>query len=133
MEHSTLKGIVDSKWFNNFILWTILIAGIIVGIQTYGERFANWQGVLQNLDMLILWIFTIEASLKLIVYRLDYFKDPWNVFDFIIVVICWAAYFLPNINAGVVAVFRLARVLSCLLYTSPSPRDLSTSRMPSSA
>ena len=25
------------------------------------------------------------------------------------------------------------RVESCLLYTSPSPRDLSTSRMPSSA
>ena len=25
------------------------------------------------------------------------------------------------------------RVLACLLYTSPSPRDLSTSRMPSSA
>ena len=30
---------------------------------------------------------------------------------------------------------RIPRVLpySCLLYTSPSPRDLSTSRMPSSA
>ena len=26
-----------------------------------------------------------------------------------------------------------AKELSCLLYTSPSPRDLSTSRMPSSA
>ena len=25
------------------------------------------------------------------------------------------------------------RVIACLLYTSPSPRDLSTSRMPSSA
>ena len=25
------------------------------------------------------------------------------------------------------------KVISCLLYTSPSPRDLSTSRMPSSA
>ena len=25
------------------------------------------------------------------------------------------------------------RIYSCLLYTSPSPRDLSTSRMPSSA
>ena len=25
------------------------------------------------------------------------------------------------------------RVVTCLLYTSPSPRDLSTSRMPSSA
>ena len=28
---------------------------------------------------------------------------------------------------------RLARAYTCLLYTSPSPRDLSTSRMPSSA
>ena len=27
----------------------------------------------------------------------------------------------------------LAASISCLLYTSPSPRDLSTSRMPSSA
>ena len=31
------------------------------------------------------------------------------------------------------AVVRSAQILSCLLYTSPSPRDLSTSRMPSSA
>ena len=28
---------------------------------------------------------------------------------------------------------QLEEVLACLLYTSPSPRDLSTSRMPSSA
>ena len=28
---------------------------------------------------------------------------------------------------------RLERICGCLLYTSPSPRDLSTSRMPSSA
>ena len=28
---------------------------------------------------------------------------------------------------------RLLVVVGCLLYTSPSPRDLSTSRMPSSA
>ena len=31
---------------------------------------------------------------------------------------------------GIIILFRL---LICLLYTSPSPRDLSTSRMPSSA
>ena len=32
-----------------------------------------------------------------------------------------------------IAQVKLTRPLSCLLYTSPSPRDLSTSRMPSSA
>ena len=29
--------------------------------------------------------------------------------------------------------FKFAMLIGCLLYTSPSPRDLSTSRMPSSA
>ena len=34
----------------------------------------------------------------------------------------------PYINASIIM-----QLLTCLLYTSPSPRDLSTSRMPSSA
>ena len=34
---------------------------------------------------------------------------------------------------GVSPAAFLARREACLLYTSPSPRDLSTSRMPSSA
>ena len=40
-----------------------------------------------------------------------------------------------RINACLVFAFQLegAEVTTCLLYTSPSPRDLSTSRMPSSA
>ena len=36
----------------------------------------------------------------------------------------------PNIDA---LARQSVRFTSCLLYTSPSPRDLSTSRMPSSA
>ena len=70
---------------------------------------------------------------------------------------CWNAYYVsPNEDSmghrfmmegeqGAVAVMgastltdanserQLARLVFCLLYTSPSPRDLSTSRMPSSA
>ena len=36
----------------------------------------------------------------------------------------------PDIN---VCLLEKASEIGCLLYTSPSPRDLSTSRMPSSA
>ena len=39
-------------------------------------------------------------------------------------------YAIPNGYAGL---YNLLDTESCLLYTSPSPRDLSTSRMPSSA
>ena len=35
--------------------------------------------------------------------------------------------------AGIATLFQTIGVGPCLLYTSPSPRDLSTSRMPSSA
>ena len=49
---------------------------------------------------------------------------------------------LPDIKAdlgladwqlGILSGFAFALFYTCLLYTSPSPRDLSTSRMPSSA
>ncbi len=43
---------------------------------------------------------------------------------------CIAEHFFTNPDGGVVAFVGNS---SCLLYTSPSPRDLSTSRMPSSA
>ena len=35
--------------------------------------------------------------------------------------------------SGINSLKTIKEVISCLLYTSPSPRDLSTSRMPSSA
>ena len=38
-----------------------------------------------------------------------------------------------SVQAELKAVVTNGQVSSCLLYTSPSPRDLSTSRMPSSA
>ena len=36
-------------------------------------------------------------------------------------------------NSGGLGVLGAGSMYPCLLYTSPSPRDLSTSRMPSSA
>ena len=41
--------------------------------------------------------------------------------------------FVASLLTGAMASFGIERKNNCLLYTSPSPRDLSTSRMPSSA
>ena len=47
----------------------------------------------------------------------------------------WYDFFLYGALAAVISKQFFAGVndTTCLLYTSPSPRDLSTSRMPSSA
>ena len=44
-------------------------------------------------------------------------------------------WFTPTVEVDLCghATLASAKALFCLLYTSPSPRDLSTSRMPSSA
>ena len=39
----------------------------------------------------------------------------------------------PHIDAQTMEIHYTKHHQTCLLYTSPSPRDLSTSRMPSSA
>ena len=40
---------------------------------------------------------------------------------------------VPFVHGTILDSELVARTMLCLLYTSPSPRDLSTSRMPSSA
>ncbi len=114
------KGIADSQWFTNFILGVIVLAGVVVGMQTYKEFEAENHALLSTLDTVILWIFALEAAIKIISKGkrpLDYFKDPWNVFDFTIVVVC----FLP-IGGKFIPVLRLARVLRVLKLVSAIPR-----------
>ena len=51
-----------------------------------------------------------------------YFQDPWNIFDFLIVVVCWLAVFLPNMDAEFVMAFRLARILRVLRLVHALPQ-----------
>ena len=47
--------------------------------------------------------------------------------------VVFAGLFSGSIHAKTQTMEQWAEEYGCLLYTSPSPRDLSTSRMPSSA
>ena len=105
---------VASGLFQNTILLLILLAAALVGMETYPEMIERYGTVLHLLDKIVLWLFVLEAVLKMAQhgrhwYR--YFQDPWNIFDFSIVVVC----FLP-VNAQYAAVLRLARILRALCH-----------------
>ena len=111
---------VASGLFQNTILLLILLAAALVGIETYPAMVERYGTVLHLLDKIVLWLFVLEALLKMAQhgrhwYR--YFQDPWNVFDFTIVVVC----FLP-VNAQYAAVLRLARILRALRLVSVVPQ-----------
>ncbi|PRY20657.1 voltage-gated sodium channel [Aliiruegeria haliotis] len=66
------------------------------------------------LDFACLSVFVIEIALKFVAYGLRFFRDPWNVFDFLIVSIALmpAAHTLSVLRA--LRILRILRVISAL-------------------
>ena len=92
----------------------ILLAGIIVGMQTYQTHGSPTDLLLERIDLFILLFFTAEIAVRMSASAPHvgcYFADPWNLFDFSIVAVCWLAHRSPDLSSGFFAVIRLARVL----------------------
>jgi voltage-gated sodium channel len=114
----------NSTFFNRLIITTIVIAGIVVGAQTYPEFSHENAFILSLLDHTILIIFTIEAIIKIIAegkQPFNYFKNPWNVFDFLIVSACLLEPFL-HFGGAFLPVLRLARILRVLRLITAIPK-----------
>ena len=107
----------ESDWFNTSIILVIIVAGVLVGIQTYEDMEQNPSVGL--LDNIILGIFVIECLLKMFAEGMApwrYWTGPewkWNNFDFVIVLLC-----LPGIkdifgdgSVGLLRLFRLMRIM----------------------
>ncbi|MBP1908937.1 ion transporter [Methanolobus bombayensis] len=115
-----LKKIVTHKYFEAFILSTIILAGILVGIQTYPDFSAKHHNLIAILDTLIITIFIIEAILKIaseMPHPIKYFKNSWNVFDFVIVI----GVLLP-LGGSFLPVLRLLRVLRVFRVITVVPK-----------
>lgn len=114
------RSVRDSSPFQTFIIGVIVLAGIVIGMETYPSMMEQYGGVLHFLDKTILWIFATEVVIKMVAEGKrpwKYFYDGWNVFDFTIVLIC----FLP-VHAEYIAVLRLARILRVLRLVTALPK-----------
>ncbi len=117
------KKIAEAKWFQHFIIAVIILAGVLVGIQTYDDKVAHWTPIIDALDWIILIIFTLEVFIKITAegnQPQNYFKDAWNLFDFFIVAACFAGPFLGD-NAEFLPVLRLIRILRVFKLVTALP------------
>lgn len=117
------KKIADSFLFQNFVIGVIVLAGILVGAQTYNGFYSRHAEIINFLDGVILTIFTIEVIIKMMAefpkpWR--YFKDPWNVFDFLIVAVCFIPF--EGESAAFLPVLRLARILRVFKLVTALPK-----------
>ena len=115
-----LKNVRDAKWFQNFITFVIIAAGVLVGLETYPSFIEKYGEIAHFLDAVILGIFVLEIVVKMGAEGSKpwrYFLDPWNIFDFLIVAVC----FIPGLGEYAM-VLRLARLLRVLKLVTALPK-----------
>jgi voltage-gated sodium channel len=107
---------IESKRVQVLIVGLIVLNAVTLGLETSESVMAALGGLLHWLDRGILTVFVVEIGLKLYARGSGFFREPWNVFDFVVVGIA----LIPS--SGPLAVLRALRVLRVLRLVSMVPR-----------
>ncbi|XP_053881255.1 voltage-dependent L-type calcium channel subunit alpha-1S-like [Malaclemys terrapin pileata] len=78
--------VVTSYYFEYLMFFLIMLNTICLGMQHYNQS-AEMNHLSDNLNVAFTILFTLEMFLKLMAFKAKgYFSNPWNVFDFLIVI-----------------------------------------------
>ncbi|NXQ16811.1 CAC1G protein, partial [Peucedramus taeniatus] len=121
----TFQKIVDSKYFGRGIMVAILINTLSMGIE-YHEQPEELTNALEISNIVFTSLFALEMLLKVLVYGpFGYIKNPYNIFDGIIVVISvWEIVGQQGGGLSVLRTFRLMRVLKLVRFMPALQRQL---------
>ena len=108
--------LVNKAAFEYTIIALILLNGVFLGLGTSLVLAQQYGDLLHLGNQIVLGVFIVEALLKMIALapRVDmYFRDGWNVFDFLVIV-----FSLIPATGEFAMVARLARLLRVLRLIS---------------
>jgi voltage-gated sodium channel len=80
-----LRTIVDDPRTERVVMTLIFINAVILGLETYKPVMERFGTLLQWLDHIILAVFVIELTARIVVHKGAFFRDPWSVFDFFVI------------------------------------------------
>ncbi len=98
-----------------FIIVLIILNAIVLGLETSDEVVARFGTVLEYLDHALLAFFVVELVARMAIFGRSFWRDAWNVFDFIVITIS----LIPA--TGPLQVLRALRVLRVLRVISAVP------------
>lgn len=99
---------VERARIQNLIITLICVNAVTLGLATFDTVTRQIGGALAAFEAAVLTVFVVEIALKLIAYDQRFFRDGWNVFDFLVVGIS----LVPG--SGPFAVLRALRILRVL-------------------
>ena len=105
--------ISENLKFQYFILFLIVLNAATIGMETF-EWPDKITDTLHLVDTIILWIFIVELVIRLYGNGFKFFEDPWNNFDFVIILVSIAPTTGPFSTLRVFRVFRALRLVSSM-------------------
>lgn len=112
-----VQEVRDARWFSNLTTLIIIAYASVLGFKTMGEVETNYALFLRVADVFVTIYFIFEIAIKMVAEKkfTNFFKNGWNLFDFVIVVVT----LLPLEQSGFAAIARVLRVFRVLrLFTS---------------
>ncbi len=110
------QRVVGSRYFEPIIIAIIVANSVLLGLETSKTVEGRFGEQMRMGNQVALGIFVVEAIIKMVALAPRshrYFKDGWNVFDFIVIV----AALIPTTGQFAV-IARLARLLRALRLIS---------------
>ncbi|MDH3240809.1 MAG: ion transporter [Alphaproteobacteria bacterium] len=111
-----LAAFAESPRVQRVIMALIVINAVTLGLETSATVMSAVGGALHVVDTMVLAVFVLEIGAKLIGRGPRFFRESWNVFDFLVVAIA----LVPS--AGPFSVLRALRVLRVLRLLSVIPQ-----------
>lgn len=99
---------IESPRIQNAIIGLITFNAITLGLETSATVQQHAGGLLHGVERAVLAVFVAEIAVKLYAFGPRFFRDGWNVFDFVIVGIA----LVPA--SGPFAILRALRILRVL-------------------
>ncbi|WP_140984698.1 ion transporter [Asticcacaulis tiandongensis] len=110
-----LRAGLDHPAATTVIVGLILFNAVVLGLETYPAVMTFIGPQLLIIDQILLGIFVLELLLRLVVQGGRFIRDPWNLFDTVVI----ALALLPA--SGAFSVLRALRVLRVLRLISVFP------------
>ena len=108
MIRERLQLLLNAPAFERAILVLIAVNAVTLGLETSPSIMAQFGSLLIVLDRAILAVFVIEILCRLMVDFRGFWRDPWRIFDFVVVGVA----LLPAAGSfSVLRAFRILRVL----------------------
>jgi voltage-gated sodium channel len=109
------RELVERPVFQRLVIALIVFNAVTLGLETSERIMASYGGLLHVLDRVTLAMFVAELLLRVYGYGWAFFRDPWSIFDTLVIGIALAP------ATGPLSVLRTLRVLRVLRLVSAVP------------